>query len=268
MQAAGTRAGDDRRPTPLSAMSAPSAKTVMLARLIPEGVPAQTDFTISESPAPVCDADGDIVVQVMAMSADPYLRGGCKSGDVPRAMQGFVAGKVTESKNTDWPVGTLLGAHLPFCTLQKVPKEMIAAIPMWNLSTHITEGQISLGVGVLGMPGSTAYGGLIDVLRPKDGETLFVSAAAGAVGQLVGQIGKNEYGLKVVGSCGGPAKNALIKEKFGFDHAIDYKTVADKDALVERLKEATGGEGIDMYFGAAAAALPLLRCPPAADACR
>jgi NADPH-dependent curcumin reductase CurA len=241
------------------------AKTVMLARLIPEGIPSQEDFAIAEGPAPVCEADGDIVLQVMAMSADPYLRSGCKSGDVPRPMSGFVAGKVIESTHADWPVGTLLGAHLPFTTVQRVSKEVIAASPIWNLSPFITEEQISYGVGVLGMPGSTAYGGLIDVLRPKQGETLFVSAAAGAVGQLVGQIGKNEYNLTVVGSCGGPAKNALIKEKFGFDHAIDYKTVADKDALVEKLKEATGGEGIDMYFGARQQAgcmwLPLLPPP-------
>ena len=73
------------------------------------------------------------------------------------------------------------------------------------------------------MPGVTAYGGVIDVLRPNEGETLFISAASGAVGSLVGMIAKNIYKCKVIGSCGGPDKCKLIKEKFGFDHAIDYK---------------------------------------------
>ena len=73
------------------------------------------------------------------------------------------------------------------------------------------------------MPGVTAYGGVIDVLRPNEGETLFISEASGAVGSLVGMIAKNIYKCKVIGSCGGPDKCKLIKEKFGFDHAIDYK---------------------------------------------
>jgi len=77
------------------------------------------------------------------------------------------------------------------------------------------------------MPGSTAYGGLIDILCPKEGETLFVSAAAGAVGSLVGMIAKNIYKCKVIGSCGGSDKCKLIKEKFGFDHAIDYKKASN-----------------------------------------
>merc|ERR1719272_2859950 len=98
------------------------------------------------------------------------------------------------------------------------------------------------------MPGSTAYGGVHHVLQPKrprkkeqKGEVLFVSAASGAVGQLVGQIAKKTLKCTVIGSAGGPEKCALLKEKFGFDHAIDYKSV----------KDATGSESaacIDMYF--------------------
>ena len=164
-----------------------TSKTVMLAKLIPEGIPSPDDFTVDEKPAPKCAAEGDILLQVMAMSADPYLRSGCKTGDVPRAMAGFVAGKVVESMNKAWPVGTLMGAHLPFCTLQLISAQMLAAVPAWPLK-GIEESNVSLGIGVLGMPGATAYGGLIDVLRPKEGETLFVSAAAGAVGGLVGQV--------------------------------------------------------------------------------
>jgi len=243
------------------------ARTVMLSALIPEGMPTREHFTIAESPAPVAENLGDVLLQVLAMSADPYLRSGCKTGEVPRPMTGFCAGKVIASKNADWPVGSLMGVASAFSTLQVLSAKALSRTISWNLSDVITEEQISLGVGVLGMPGATAYGGLIDVLRPKApkegeaGETLFVSAAAGAVGGLVGQIAKTQYNCTVIGSCGGAAKNALIVEKYGFDKAIDYKSIdsslpreEQRAALVAKLREAAPktnkGEhgGIDMYF--------------------
>ena len=82
------------------------------------------------------------------------------------------------------------------------------------------------------MTGSTAYGGLIDILQPKEGETIFISSAAGAVGSVVGMLAKNIYKCKVIGSCGGPEKCNLVKQKFGFDHVIDYKKVANTSDLV------------------------------------
>lgn len=97
------------------------------------------------------------------------------------------------------------------------------------------------------MPGSTAYGGLIDILKPAAGQTIFISAASGAVGSVVGMIAKNVYGCTTIGSCGGPEKVKLLKEKFGYDHAIDYKTCSDADALKSAL-DAVAPDGIDMYF--------------------
>ena len=97
------------------------------------------------------------------------------------------------------------------------------------------------------MPGSTAYGGLIDVLKPEKGQVIFISAASGAVGSLVGMIAKTVYDCIVIGSCGGEEKCKLIKEKFGFDHAIDYKVVNDKEKMKAALK-AAAPHGIDMYF--------------------
>lgn len=97
------------------------------------------------------------------------------------------------------------------------------------------------------MPGSTAYGGLIDILKPVAGQTIFVSAASGAVGSLVGMIAKRVYGCTTVGSAGGPEKCALLKDKFGYDFAIDYKACADAEALKNSLREAAP-HGIDMYF--------------------
>lgn len=123
---------------------------------------------------------------------------------------------------------------------------MLSKTVSWKLTGLIEEADISLGIGILGMPGSTAYGGL-DVLKPKKGETIFISAAAGIVGGLVGMLMKQVYDCKVIGSCGGPDKCALIKEKFGFDHAIDYKLYNSEEELTAALKE-VAPDGIDMYF--------------------
>ena len=127
---------------------------------------------------------GDILVKVLFMSADPYLRSRIKSTGsyVPgKPMVGFITGKVVESKNQAWPVGSLIGASLPFSTVQVVTTEQLAATLAWDLTPYLTEDQLSIGISVLGMPGATAYGGLKDVLQPEKGQTLFVSSAAGMV---------------------------------------------------------------------------------------
>jgi NADPH-dependent curcumin reductase CurA len=97
------------------------------------------------------------------------------------------------------------------------------------------------------MPGSTAYGGLIDVLAPNEGETIFISAASGAVGSLVGLLAKKLYNCKVIGSAGGPEKCQLLLDLGYFDHAIDYKQHATAESLTAALKDAAPN-GIDMYF--------------------
>ena len=226
-------------------------KTVVLIENVPSGAPGPEHFRIEETTVSPPSVDGDVLVQVLVMSADPYLRGGIKAGPGNKkpgdAMTGFVAGKVLESRNANWKAGDLFGASLPFATVQLLNPEILSKTVIWNLTSFIDEAHISYGVGVLGMPGSTAYGGLIDVLKPNTGETIFVSAAAGAVGGLVGQIAKNVYGLKTIGSAGGAAKCELVKSKFGFDAAIDYKSVSSADELGAKLASAAPG-GIDMYF--------------------
>lgn len=224
------------------------AKTVVLKHNLDEGVPGPDDFTIESAPAPSAPADG-LLIQALVFSADPYLRMGLKTGQKKpgAAMEGFIAGKVLESKHSDWKTGDLFGSSRPFTTVQAITADELKKTLIWKLTDHITEEQISLGIGVLGMPGATSYGGVVDVLQPKEGETVFISAASGAVGSVAGQLAKNVFKCKTIGSCGGPAKTELIQKKFGFDHAIDYKQLKNKDDLVAALK-AVAPEGINMYF--------------------
>lgn len=164
-------------------------------------------------------------------------------------MAGFVAGKVLASLNDSWKENDLFGGNLPFSTIQNLSKEALTTTLLWKLTDLIDESQISLGIGILGMPGATAYGGLVDTLRPSisKGEVLFVSGAAGAVGSMVGMIAKHVYGCRVIGSCGSEEKGRLIVDKFGFDRFINYKDHGTASELTAALKDAAP-EGIDMYF--------------------
>ena len=201
------------------------------------------------------------------MSVDPYLRGGIKSINgltgaanepCPRVMSGFVAGIVIASNDAAWAVGDRFGAPLPFATVQRA---FLGRTVAWKLTGLVgsNDANISYGVGVLGMPGATAYGGLTGVLRPREEkkETILITAAAGAVGSLVGQIAKQVYGATVIGTAGGPGKVHTLLSKYDFDYAIDRKALPDqaedgtwrarKEALIGELKTAAP-HGIDMVF--------------------
>jgi len=215
-----------------------------------EGLPGPEHFKIVESTVTTILGEGNVLIKALVFSADPYLRGRIRSSGSFKSgqtLEGFIAGKVLHSKNSNFKEGDLVGGSLPFSSYQILTQEDGKKI--WKLTGLIEEKDISQAIGVLGMPGSTAYGGLIDILRPnKDkGEVIFVSAASGAVGGLVGMLAKNIYGCKTIGSAGGEDKCKLLKEFYGFDHAIDYKTCETKEQLVAKIKEASP-EGIDMYF--------------------
>merc|ERR1711991_100864 len=219
--------------------------SIRLRALRPEGALVEDDFIVEKGPLDVETLeDGHIFVKLLAMSADPFQRGRVKTEEsLLKVMQGFVAGEVLASKSDAWKPGAFFGGALPYRSHQVVK---VDSTLLWNLTPYVTRETISLGVGVLGMPGATAYGGLLKVLRPKEGETLFVSAASGAVGAVVGQLGAKKLGLTVIGSCGGEKKGERLRE-LGFQHAIDYKTKKTVEELEAAIR-AVAPDGIDMNF--------------------
>ena len=188
--------------------------------------------------------NGEVLIQTEYLSIDPYMRGKMNDGlsytpplKIGDVMVGESVGRVVESKSKKYAIGDLVTIHQGWQTfirakdsdpsLQKVPKS--------NL-------QSSVFLGAIGMPGRTAYYGLNYVGKPKAGETLVVSAASGAVGSVVGQLGKL-LNCKVVGIAGGMEKAQYVTEELKFDHCIDYKN----ENVGQKLREYCS-DGIDIYF--------------------
>ena len=208
----------------------------------PVGFPKDTDFRLVESPIP-SPADGEVLVRSIYLSVDPYMRGrmnevGSYAAPVKigQVMVGGVAGQVAESRDPRFKAGEYVVGDIGW---QQYGLAHAAALR--KLDPGIAP--ISTGVGVLGMPGMTAYFGLLDICDPKAGETVFVSGAAGAVGSLVGQIAKIK-GCRAVGSAGSDRKVDYLMSALGFDAAFNYKTVTDYSA---KLREVCPN-GIDVYF--------------------
>jgi len=202
----------------------------------PRGVPRPTDFSLVEVDVPD-PAEGQVLIRNAYISVDPYMRGRMNDGRsyVPpfrlrEALTGAAVGRVVASRNERVPEGTWV-VH------DRGWRELALSDGTGLLPFDPSLGPVSTGLGVLGMPGLTAYVGLLDVGRPSEGETVFVSGAAGAVGSLVGQIAKLK-GCRVIGSAGSPEKVEWLRE-LGFDEAFDYREADVREAL---------GEGIDVYF--------------------
>ena len=216
----------------------------------PVGVPTHADFELAtvELAAP---GPGEVQVRNLWMSVDPYMRG--RMYDRPsysppfelgKAMQGGAIGEVVASNDPDYAVGDIVNSMFGWREAFNIsPKAMAAAGPMGAITKIDTHGLPPQSfLGVLGMPGMTAYAGLLRIAALKDGDVVFVSAAAGAVGSIVCQIAKLK-GHTVIGSAGGPEKTAFLKS-IGVDHVIDYK--ATPDVVAELAKAAP--KGIDVYF--------------------
>jgi NADPH-dependent curcumin reductase CurA len=206
----------------------------------PVGEPKPTDFELAEVDVPE-PGDGELVVRNLVMSVDPYMRG--RMNDVKsyvppfqlgQALQGGAVGEVVESKSDTHQVGDLV--------LHMLGWRDYAVGPAASFRRVEDRGSASYHLGVLGMPGLTAYAGLFGVAAMKEGETVFVSGAAGAVGSLVGQFAKLRGGT-VVGSAGSPDKVSWLVEELGFDAAFNYKDGPVLDQL-----RISAPDGIDVYF--------------------
>ena len=207
----------------------------------PVGYPTESDFKLVESPVPQ-PAEGEVLVQALWLSLDPYMRGRMREarsyavpvriGDV---IVGGVIGRVIESRTSAFEVGEIVEGSLGW--------REYALSDGRNLRRIDTAlGPLSSQLGVLGMPGMTAYFGFLDVGEPNPGDTVVVSAASGAVGQVVGQISKI-MGCRTVGLAGSPEKISFIVNELGFDAGINYKTGILSDMLA-----AACPLGIDVYF--------------------
>jgi NADPH-dependent curcumin reductase CurA len=183
------------------------------------------------------------------MSLDPYMRGrmnDSKSYAVPQplgaVMQGGTAGEVVESRNDKYPVGTKVVGFGGWQQYSVVDANQPGALKKVD-TTHVP---LSAYLGAVGMPGVTAWYGLVKIIAPKAGETMVISAASGAVGSAFGALAKAR-GCRVVGIAGGPDKCRYVTEELGFDACIDYKQHTDVKAMSDALKEACP-KGIDGYF--------------------
>jgi len=230
-------------------------QTVLYAKEISSGIPNKDNFKTEETEEDLTLQDGDIAIDVKVVSVDPYMRKRLQQGGsvgyigpikVGGPVDGYVAGVVSESKSVDWQSGDLIGIFAKYSTKVKISKAQLGHLNPLKLTGLITEDQIGYGIGALGMPGMTAYFGTLEILNPSEGKVLYVNAASGAVGSLVGQIAKLK-GAKVIGSAGGEKKCQILKEKFGFDETVDYKQSKNAEELSAAIKK-VAPDGIDLYF--------------------
>ncbi|WP_184549309.1 NADP-dependent oxidoreductase [Mucilaginibacter sp. FT3.2] len=215
---------------------------VILLDKRPVGKPQISDFKINIEDVPVAD-DGEILLQTRYVSIDPYLRGRMNDAEsyVPpfelkKPLQSGIIAEVIDSNNTRFKIGDFVLGNLDWKEYQVSDGKGLRSIP--NEPAYLTA-----YLGILGMTGLTAYLGLTQIGFPKPGETLVVSGAAGAVGSIAGQVGKF-LGCRVVGLTGSDEKVQLLKSKFHFDEAINYKTTVD----LNRAIKAACPDGVDIYF--------------------
>ena len=218
----------------------PERNRQILLKRRPNGLPVPEDFAIAEDPLPEPQA-GEVLLRGIYLSLDPYMRGrisGVRSYAKPTELgdviEGRVVGQVVRSRDPAFRDGDYASGGYGW--------QLYSAVPAGGLlKLDPAEAPISTALGILGMPGMTAYIGLADIGQPKAGETVVVSAASGAVGAVAGQLAKRT-GARVVGIAGGADKCRYVEEELGFDAAIDHR--GDLGAQLDR---ACPG-GIDVYF--------------------
>lgn len=220
--------------------ASPSNRRIVLAAR-PQGEAKEEHFRLEQAPLRALE-DGEMLLGTVYLSLDPYMRGRMNAGpsyaaaaEVGGVMPGGTVARVVESRHPGFAVGDLVNSYAGWQEYEISRGEGVSKLdpripkPSWAL-------------GVLGMPGLTAWAGLLQIGQPKAGETLVVAAATGAVGSVVGQIGKIK-GLRVVGVAGGAEKCAYAVKELGFDACIDHRDPAMPALLGEACPD-----GIDVYF--------------------
>jgi NADPH-dependent curcumin reductase CurA len=223
---------------------ADSFRRVVLASR-PHGWCNTENFRVEEIPMPEL-GEGEVRVRNKYLSLDPYMRGrmnDAKSYAMPQmlneTMGGAAVGEVVESRSGLFAVGDTVRGMLGWAEYSVTKPEGIAKVDARRIP-------LSAYLGVVGMPGMTAWYGFNKIMEPKAGETVVVSAAAGAVGSVVGQLAR-AAGIRVVGIAGGPDKCRYVKEELGFDACVDYKAATDAKALAGMIA-AAAPKGIDAHF--------------------
>ena len=215
-------------------------RQVLLKRR-PSGAPSPADFEIAEGPIAEL-GDGEVLVRGIYLSLDPYMRGRisaarsyAKPVDVGAVIEGRVVGQVVRSRDPGFREGDYAYGGYGWQLFSAVPAKGL-------LKLDPSEAPLSTALGVLGMPGLTAYVGLSEIGRPQRGETVLVSAASGAVGAVAGQLAKRA-GARVVGVAGGADKCRYVEAELGFDVCIDHRA-ADLGAALDRACP----NGVDVYW--------------------
>ncbi|OOQ87773.1 Zinc-type alcohol dehydrogenase-like protein PB24D3.08c [Penicillium brasilianum] len=228
------------------------ANKALVFKEIPQGYPVPGQHLAVEAATydanVAAPADG-VVIQSLYTSFDPYMRGRMRPAEVKSYAPAFDLNQPIESasiakvirSNTDaYKEGDLVIGHVPIQEYVSLDAQNLVRIR--KLENPLGIEDIRVFLGALGMPGLTAYSSLYAIGKPKKGETIFVSAASGAVGQIVGQLAKHE-GLRVIGSVGSDEKLDFILNELGFDGGFNYKNEKPADALAR-----LAPEGIDIYY--------------------
>jgi len=214
----------------------------------PEGEPTAANFRVVDAPLPEL-RENQVLVRIHYLSLDPYMRGrmnDAKSYAVPqeldKVMGGGTVGEVVESRHPNYKAGDSvvgMGGWQQYVAVD-------GSVPGLLRKVDTSRIPLSAYLGAVGMPGVTAWYGLMKICEPKAGQTIVVSAASGAVGSAVGQLAKAK-GCRAVGTAGGTEKCRYVVDELGFDACIDYKAHADPKSLYKALKDATP-DGVDGCF--------------------
>lgn len=224
----------------------------LVFKKVPRGYPVPgEDLTVEAVPydPTVAAPPNGIVVRSLYASFDPYLRGRMRPAEIKsytpsfplgHPIESFGIGKVLKSNNSSYNEGDLVIGQVPIQEFVVLNQDSISKVRPLDNPLGIED--IRVFLGALGMPGLTAYSSFYEIGKPKKGETIFISAASGAVGQIVAQLAKRE-GLKIIGSVGSDEKLDYLLKELGFDGGFNYKKEKPRDALAR-----LAPQGLDIYY--------------------